>query len=385
MLVRPRSPMLFDAPTLKTALSTSLRAKGLSRGFLAWVILWLVLWGLIRSAVSAARLLDGLLYPGFRKVEVRQPVFILAQARSGTTLLQRLLAVDDDRFTTTKLYQTLIPSVLLHRLLGALGWLDRTLTGGLAVKAILSIEKRVFPAFRAVHPLALDQPEEDETFFVYTLLSPTTLMLFPFVEELDRVRSLENAPAEHRTRLMAYYRSCLQRHLYATGPHRTMLVKNVLAASRLEAMLEEFPDAQVIHLVRHPYQSIPSAISMFTLSWRRLLSAPPDEDPRYRAMGDLMMEYYAKVAEVSDALPDAQRYTLPFTTLVEDPLAAVKAIYAHFDWPMDDALEAKLQATLDERGTHKSTHRYGLEDFGMSRSDVAEDLGRLFDDHGFEA
>ena len=38
--------------------------------------------------VAIGRLLDHILYPDFRRQEIRQPIFIIAPPRSGTTFLQ---------------------------------------------------------------------------------------------------------------------------------------------------------------------------------------------------------------------------------------------------------------------------------------------------------
>src|SRR5688572_9207818 len=48
------------------------------------------------------RLLDEIFYHGYKKIHIKQPVFIIANPRSGTTYLHRLVALDDERFTYTK-------------------------------------------------------------------------------------------------------------------------------------------------------------------------------------------------------------------------------------------------------------------------------------------
>ena len=56
--------------------------------------------------------LDPILFPGLRRVEVRTPVFIVGHARSGTTLLHRLLSKDAARFSAFLLYELFFPSLL---------------------------------------------------------------------------------------------------------------------------------------------------------------------------------------------------------------------------------------------------------------------------------
>ena len=68
---------------------------------------------------------------------------------------------------------------------------------------------------------------------------------------------------ENRRKLMRYYRSCLQRHLYANGPDKTLLSKATQSSGAVESLLEAFPDARFITIIRHPYESVASHVSVF--------------------------------------------------------------------------------------------------------------------------
>jgi len=53
--------------------------------------------------------LDGIVFPDLRKVEVREPIFMVGHARSGTTLTHRLLSLDSGRFSSFVLYELYFP------------------------------------------------------------------------------------------------------------------------------------------------------------------------------------------------------------------------------------------------------------------------------------
>jgi hypothetical protein len=61
--------------------------------------------------------LDGILFPGLHHIEVRSPVFIVGHARSGTTLLHRLMSEDGDRFSSFMLYELWFPSLLQKKVI----------------------------------------------------------------------------------------------------------------------------------------------------------------------------------------------------------------------------------------------------------------------------
>ena len=53
----------------------------------------------LRASVTAVCFfLDGILFPGLWRTQVKTPVFIIGHARSGTTLAHRLMGADDNVF-----------------------------------------------------------------------------------------------------------------------------------------------------------------------------------------------------------------------------------------------------------------------------------------------
>ena len=58
------------------------------------------------------RLLDEILFPNFKHIKVKQPVFIISNPRSGTTFLHRLMCLDEEKFVYNLLYHTTFPSIV---------------------------------------------------------------------------------------------------------------------------------------------------------------------------------------------------------------------------------------------------------------------------------
>lgn len=337
-------------------------------------------WAVCRALLRLAHALDDCREPEWRETEVRQPVFILTAPRSGTTRLQRLLALDRERFTSMRLYQTVFPSVSVYRLIGWLRGVDR----GVLRRALEHFDERLFPGFQRVHRLGLSEPEEDEALFVYSLLSPTLMMLVPFIDELGG-RDVDALEPGDRARVMDFYRSCLQRHLHSEGPGRTMLVKNVWCAGRLQSMLETFPDAKVIYLARHPYEAVGSAVSMFSMPWRRLFPDRPTDGPEFRAFGRMIMRYQKAYAELQAQLPSDRFAAVRFDDLCTDPKASVEGIYRQFGWNVTPQMRARLEQETCEQRHFASKHTYSLEQFGLSKAEVYAELYDLFDRYGFAA
>src|SRR5690554_2985106 len=82
--------------------------------------------------------LDELFFPAYRQQEIKAPVFVVGNFRSGSTLLQRLLA-KDSQFTSMNVAEIYIaPTIMQRKFWGLLDWLDRSLFGGRARRFLLS-------------------------------------------------------------------------------------------------------------------------------------------------------------------------------------------------------------------------------------------------------
>ncbi len=376
--------MYVDLQSLKAAFRASVTSGKATPRFWAWSLGFLNLYAMMAGTVAAAHRIDDVLYPEWKDTKVEEPVFIFAGARSGTTLLHRLLTLDEARFTSFKLYQTVVPAVSAYKAVDHLAALDRLLFRGKVGDSLLALDQKLFPGFRDVHPMGLTEAEEEEALFIYTAISPAMLLLFPFIDEMPRVWSMKDVPPEARARVMDFYEDCLKRHLHAEGEGRTILVKSVLAAPRAEAMLEKFPDGKVIHLVRHPYQSIPSAISLLTMSWRSIFPDWDPSGPEFRRFGHLMMQFYRRYAELGERLSEDRFITVQFDELVAHPQGEVERIYERFGWEMPAHVHERLVSACTARKKFKSTHKYSLEDFGLTEDEVYEELSDLFEKYGFE-
>lgn len=62
-------------------------------------------------------MLDDLLYPEYRDIQLREPVFILAPPRTGSTSLHRALTSDESRFYAPVTAELFFPFITVMRAL----------------------------------------------------------------------------------------------------------------------------------------------------------------------------------------------------------------------------------------------------------------------------
>ena len=213
--------------------------------------------------------LDELLYPGYRRVAVRAPIFVLGTPRSGTTFLHRLLAHDPGLASFATWECAFAPSVLQRRCLMRLARLDARL-GAPVGRLIRRAERRLTRALDGLHPTSLAAPEED-----YLVLSPSfecflLVVAFPEATWLWDAARLDERPAAERAAFAERYRRVLQRHLYAHGTQKRLLSKNAAFAGSVRTLAEAFPDARLLVCRRDPLDAIDSQMRVLAGARRTL-------------------------------------------------------------------------------------------------------------------
>src|SRR6186713_2943640 len=90
-------------------------------------VMFIFLWFLHQIISLIFRLIDEIFHRGHKKVEIKQPVFIIANPRSGTTFLHRLMALDSERFVYTKYAHTFFMTSSFVQFYYLFRWMDRNI------------------------------------------------------------------------------------------------------------------------------------------------------------------------------------------------------------------------------------------------------------------
>jgi hypothetical protein len=373
--------MFFNYRSFFKALDLALLRQPFRLRRWAYVIFFTGIFLLFRGLLMVGRALDHVFAPGFRREDIPQPVFIIAPPRSGTSFLQKLLSLDDERFVHQKMYQTIFPSVTFQRLVHALVRLDEGLGAPLG-RLLTARERSWFGGWDDMHRMRLADPEEDHALFLYAFAGEAVFMLFPYVDELWEVGFPDALPAADRRRLMAYYRSCLQRHAYANGKGRTMLVKSTCSSGAVESLMEAFPDARFITISRHPAQSVASHVSLYVPVWQAHSPEIPRDGAVASAYARLAVEWFRHLLAFGKRIAPERYCRVDYRDLVRDPRGTVEALYRHFGWALGPSFRRRLDEVAQRQRTFKSRHAYTLEDFGLSEAWIESELGEVIEAYG---
>lgn len=375
--------MFFNVQAFFKALHLSLIRQPFRLRRWAYVVSFTVLYLLFVGLLLVGRALDHVFARRFRRETITRPVFIIAPPRSGTSFLQKLLSLDEERFVHWKMYHTIFPAVCLQRLLATLVLLDGKL-GGPFARLLVWCERKWFGGWDDMHKMRLNEPEEDGALFLYAFAGEAIFLLFPFVDELWDVGFPDALPVAKRTKLMKYYRSCLQRHAYAHGKGRTMLVKSTCSAGAVEALSEEFADACFITITRHPAESVASHVSLDVPAWQAHSPEIPKDGVVAKSYAGLAVEWYKHLLRFGNRIAAERYLRIDYRDLVQDPRRVVEVVYRHFGWSMSAACRTRLDAVSQRQRTFKSKHTYTLEEFGLSEAWVEQELGDVIAAYGLD-
>lgn len=340
--------------------------------FIGFIIIPAIL--IFRLIVTIFQALDYIFFPGFWRQEVKQPLFILSNPRSGSTFLHRMLE-HDEQFTYLSLWQSLFNSITIYKLVELVHKID-TRFNHPATQLIDKIDGHFFKGWDGLHKAGLRYSEEDEFLFVSSFLAPGLILFFPYLHEVPSIFSIDNLPEKSRKKIAKNFRLSVQRHVYATGG-KTFLAKNAVAGGRLGLYQEAFPDMRAIYIHSDIHKSIASSLSVFSKPWS--FHSPECYKRKYESMSVLEMvrtNYQGIINHRYNFSPE-NSVDINYDNLVSVPETTVKSIYQHFKMPLNDAYSARLKVDCIKAKSYKSTHRYAVEDYGFTEDEITQYIGNL--------
>jgi hypothetical protein len=161
----------------------------------------------------------------------------------------------------------------------------------------------------------------------------------------------------------------------------------VLLPGRFEIVKSALPGARFVHVLRHPYEALPSTLSLFTVPWRWHSPSIRPDGPEVRALARLTIDYYRFLHEktLESERDQSRRFVcIQYRDLLADPAKHVFEIYDRFQLELSDEVRDRIVAHCAEQRNYKSEHQYSLSQFGLTKDYVYNELKELFDHYGFE-
>ncbi len=329
--------------------------------------------------------LDHVFYPGFRKVKIKAPVFIFGVPRSGATHLHRTMS-KDSQFTSFLLWELVFaPSVVQRKLLMLINRLDALLLFGLLYKIVRAMDWLLFKSTYDIRRVSLFENEEDDLLLLNTFSTFFISFMFPYFEHVRKLFYFDHLMSKKEKRfIMAFYKRCIQRHLYFHGPDKIFLSKNPACSFKIKSIQQMCPDVRVINPVRTPMELVPSDFSLQALFFGIFgMKLKNVFEHKQELMAFIYNGYMYPIEQRPDFKPD-KFFTSRYDDLIKDLEAHIRHIYATFHLPLNPEFELKLkEESMRSRG-YVSRHSYSLEQFGIDMSEMMTIYKPVFDALDFD-
>ena len=325
-------------------------------------------------------LLDELLFRGYRRVRVREPVFVLGVPRSGTTALHHTLAADP-QFTTLRTWECLLATSVTWRWCWwGIGRADRWL-GGHGRRRLERLDGRLLGGLNDVHAVALYSPEEDYLALLPALGCFVLIVLAPDAGAIWRLGRFDADLREgERRRLMRLYHRVVQRHLYFHGTGRRFLAKNASFAPAAASLLETFPDARVLACLREPAGAVASQLDALDPTIAAIHGRYRREVLCERIVSTFVF-HYRHLLETLGQADDDRAVLIPSGALRRDMRGTIMAAYHRLGLALTPAFARHL-AALPVAGSAGGGTRHDLGRFGATAATVQQrfaDVRAAFD------
>ena len=320
--------------------------------------------GLVHSLRMRLRAQEWILsHPEITEERIVAPIVVVGMMRSGTTLLQRLLAADD-RFHCAYGWEVVeVAPKLDHR------WSEREDPRIVISEKREATSREMAPELFAIHPMYAREPEEEIVFLSDAFLSHVPEAGAHLPAYRAWIDTQDFAPAyEYLHRMLQFLQwQKGQRGLRA----ERWVLKSPAHLGYLDALRARFPDLHVVHMHRDPRETIPSGASLNAT----LHAMHADEVDRHRVgaqwlqrMGwtnDRAMATRASWADDSSRCTDVE-----FADAVADPIGQVARVYDAIGLPLTVEVEASMRRWLVERPRESTRPPYAAAEFGLSDAQI---------------
>ena len=306
-------------------------------------------------------------HPELRTTAVERPIFLIGLPRTGTTALSHLLSVDpaNRSLLNWEVNEPVPPA-------GA-DW--RNDPRFLAALEAPDIFEMVNPEFKAIHHDPVDMPIECATVLGQHFRSLHLSTTFFVPSYMEWVRTVDHRPAYE------WHRSVLQ--VLQSGHGGRWQLKSPVHLIDPASLLAVYPDARFVITHRDPVEIVASVCSLArslggTFSdadwtdyvrtvWPEVVAELVDHQLAFRAEQE--------AAGYGDAFVD-----VPYSSLVTDPIGAVRDLYAALDEPFTDEAEAAMRTHTQTHVKDRfGRHSYSLEEWGLDRDVLTERFGPYLD------
>jgi len=295
--------------------------------------------------------------PNASQIAIKNPVFIIGPARSGSTLLHSLLSLDP-----------LTRSPLLWEMKHPTSDLSKQERIAIATKYVEDT-KTLTPGFFAMHHMDPLEPEECTQILGYDMFHVPVILSSGFMSDFVSL------PVENHVAMFNFHKQVMQL-LEFQNPHPSHIhwtFKSPLYTSFIRRIRLVYPDAKFIFLHRDPEEVISSSISIIqnATSWMFVGNKQQQEKWQPIRAKVLLANLAQRLLKTAEIIGEWEKEGITpvvhcqYTNLKRDPIAEIQRIYNELGREFTPEFKEKLELKWQQsKQYHPSPH--SLEGTGIT-------------------
>jgi hypothetical protein len=329
------------------------------------------MWFNIRTTVTVGRWFDPLLFPRLRRTEVKAPIVLVGQPRSGTTFLQRFLC--DQKYGA-----------------GLEVW--RMLYGSLTIQFFL---KPFLPILEIVAPTRWHKTKAHDTDLTSVETDDAGVLLRNFdgfflygfflaFDEEDHEKQFTPEVRDTSARDFDWLESLWKRSLVAHDSD-VVIAKVFSLSTRLPQFLQRFPDARILYMARDPLATIPSGMSLVSGVLENAFgfwSLPAETKTRwFQRLYTGLVQLHLRFLEDWNAgrIPKDRVFVVRYDRMMSDFDGLMNDMHAFLGVkPTQEQLNAIADQAAKQR-SYKSEHAYNLAKFELDEAAIRRDCAPFYE------
>lgn len=348
---------------LKTPLSISKKIKLIIIRFFYKL---LILIGLLTDAVF---------FNNYKRNTITAPVFLIGHPRSGTTFLHRFLLKLLPQFRGMHLWEMLLPSISLRKLLKPL------------VKKIDKItDNKLYDP--KIHKTSLLKAETDDALLFFKSLEGLfNWLYFKALNLYENDESLEN---DLITKSLIYKSLEYIKIVHSKNIGRSskrMFSKSFSLILGIEDVLKKFPDAKIILIIRDPKEAIPSSMSLISSIICKFYSFDKfDKNTRLNYFNNLykasLFFYKTLHKKLQENIKNNKNIILiNYKNLKSDFHNEITNLVKFLEIPISEEITKEINEQVDKQKEYSSNHIYSLEEFGLTEKMISSDFSFFYESY----
>lgn len=298
-------------------------------------------------------------FPEILEQPVRRPLIVVGAPRTGTTLMNHLLALDPAA-RPLYLWESTSPVPWQYR--------RHVKRDPRRLRSFVNIwlAKKIVPGIGIAHDFGHNVPDECQWLFWPTFVWPPAMVLPTYREWL------KSQPESTYDKVYAEYRRAIQMLHWQRPAEGHWVLKSPLHAWALPSLMKAVPEASVIQTHRHMRDVIPSFCSLGAI-----LASMYTDDIEAAKVGPYAMDFardsVERIIRSRESIDANRLFDVTYANLAADPIGTVRRIYDKFGYEFTPEYEERLKRFLVEKDPSKRPkHVYSMEQFSLDGRAIDE-------------